>query len=320
MIPAEQLELLTDPEPGPAPPEPRAVAPTAEQAKAIDSRDVDVFLEAGAGTGKTTVLVGRYCDAVDLDGVSPEAILAFTFTEKAAAEMKRRVRVELSRRADSAEGERKQTLRGAAALGEGAPISTIHGFCRALLGSHPAAAGIDPRFRVLDQSEANRLAADAFAAALRELARDDDDVVRLAAGFRSRLGSLVNGAWRELRNRGIAAPALPEIAQVVLDGELGDEPEEQLEALALGSLAGLDRLLREFGSRYERLKADRSGLDFDDLQLGALELLRENEAIRQACHERYAHVLVDEFQDTSPMQVELVRSRDRRRSEPVHGR
>ena len=85
-----------EPEPEPEPaavPEPAAEAPgpspapvrppTAEQAAAIDSRDRDIFLEAGAGTGKTRVLVDRYCDAVDHDGVEPERILAFTFTEKA---------------------------------------------------------------------------------------------------------------------------------------------------------------------------------------------------------------------------------------------
>ena len=63
--------------------------PTLEQAEAIGNRDRDVFLEAGAGTGKTRVLVERYCDAIAVDGVEPERILAFTFTEKAAAEMRR---------------------------------------------------------------------------------------------------------------------------------------------------------------------------------------------------------------------------------------
>ncbi len=63
-------------------------APTPEQQAAIDSRDRDVFLEAGAGTGKTRVLVERYCEAVCADGVEVEAILAFTFTERAAAELR----------------------------------------------------------------------------------------------------------------------------------------------------------------------------------------------------------------------------------------
>ena len=71
--------------------------PTPEQRAAIDARDRDVFCEAGAGTGKTAVLVGRYCDAIEHDGLGPEAILAFTFTERAADELRGRVRRELSR-------------------------------------------------------------------------------------------------------------------------------------------------------------------------------------------------------------------------------
>ncbi len=79
----EQLSL--DAEPRARPPAEAAApaarpAPTPEQAEAIAARDRDVFLEAGAGTGKTRVLVERYCDAVDLDGIEPERILAFTFT------------------------------------------------------------------------------------------------------------------------------------------------------------------------------------------------------------------------------------------------
>src|SRR4051794_2325068 len=93
------VEPTETPTPAPAPaPDLAAVGPTAQQRAAIENRDRDVFLEAGAGTGKTRVLVERYCEAVDTDGVEPERILAFTFTEKAAAEMRRRVRVELGAR------------------------------------------------------------------------------------------------------------------------------------------------------------------------------------------------------------------------------
>ncbi len=100
------LEAVEAPEPEPdalaTRAESPAIGPTAQQRAAIDNRDRDVFLEAGAGTGKTRVLVERYCEAVDTDGIEPERILAFTFTEKAAAEMRRRVRVELGARAAAA--------------------------------------------------------------------------------------------------------------------------------------------------------------------------------------------------------------------------
>src|SRR5689334_1401493 len=106
-----------------------ARTPTPEQRAAIDVRDRDVLLEAGAGTGKTGVLVDRYCDLVTEDGVSPDALLAFTFTDKAAGQLRERVRDELGRRAAS-------DPRAAARLAEvlagfgGAWITTIHGFCR----------------------------------------------------------------------------------------------------------------------------------------------------------------------------------------------
>ena len=70
----------------------RGFEPTAEQRAAIAARERDAFLEAGAGSGKTTVLVDRYCEAVAEDGVEVDRILAFTFTERAAAEMRSRVR------------------------------------------------------------------------------------------------------------------------------------------------------------------------------------------------------------------------------------
>ncbi len=280
--------------------------PTAEQAAAIDRRDRDIFLEAGAGTGKTRVLVGRYCDAIDLDGIEPERILAFTFTEKAAAEMRRRVRVELMRRSRASENpERRLRLQAAARAGEAAPITTIHGFCRRLLAAHPIAAGLDPHFRVLDAEEAGRLAALAFHTALEELAAGDDDIARLAAGYRNRLGSLIRAAYDDLRNHGQREPVLPDLQISAFDNaEQAPDPDEI--ALVDASYGAMRRLLGAFAAEYERVKAERSGVDFDDLQLLALELLQRSRAIASSYQERYDHLLVDEFQDTSPLQVGLV--------------
>ena len=85
--------------------------------RAIDARDRDVLLEAGAGTGKTRVLVERYCAAAEQEERGVDAILAFTFTERAAAELRHRIREELSRRATEAltdgDRERAAETRGA---------------------------------------------------------------------------------------------------------------------------------------------------------------------------------------------------------------
>src|SRR5215212_8930634 len=143
---------------------------TEQQAAAVEHRDRDVFLRAGAGTGKTTVLVDRFCSAALDPDVGVERILAFTFTERAADQLRRRVRARLAgMAAEETDPDVLEALREAEDKTERAWISTIHGFCRRVLASHPAAAGIDPRFRVLDEPEADRLAARAFEAALEEM-------------------------------------------------------------------------------------------------------------------------------------------------------
>ncbi|MFN8151981.1 MAG: UvrD-helicase domain-containing protein [Solirubrobacterales bacterium] len=280
--------------------------PTPEQAAAIDARRMDVFLEAGAGTGKTRVLVSRYCDAIDVDGVEPERMLAFTFTERAAGEMRRRVRIELARRAtEAADPERRARLLAASRVGESMPVTTIHGYCRRLLAAHPIAAGLDPRFRVLDAEEASRLASEAYEAALSELAATDADVVATAASYRWRLGGIIRAAHADLRNRGERRPELPPIQFTAIDGDAVASPAELEQASS--AYGAIQRLLVAYGDRYEQLCAERSGLDFDHLQLLALELLRRNVAIAAGERERFDHLLVDEFQDTSPIQIELVR-------------
>ena len=183
--------------------------PTPEQAAAIAVSGRDVLLEAGAGTGKTGVMVDRYCRLVCDKGVSPDAILAFTFTDKAAAELRQRIRAELARRAEAGSERARELL---ATIG-GAWITTIHGFCNRLLGGHPVAAGIDPGFRVLDAPETVRAAREAFDEALREFLAEP---ARLSArNWWPPSRSTACGRWStavhaELRSRGEAEPHLPE--------------------------------------------------------------------------------------------------------------
>ncbi len=75
--------------------------PTTEQRAAIEATAAEVMVEAGAGTGKTGVMVDRYCRLVCDRGVSPDSVLAFTFTDKAAAELRQRIRAEIERRAEA---------------------------------------------------------------------------------------------------------------------------------------------------------------------------------------------------------------------------
>ena len=195
---------------------------TPEQAAAIAIGGRDVLLEAGAGTGKTGVMVDRYCRLVCDEGLSPDSILAFTFTDKAAAELRQRIRAELARRAELG-SERAATL--LASIG-GAWVTTIHGFCNRLLAAHPVAAGIDPGFRVLDAPEAARAAREAFDRALAQFLEVDGQISAdteeksahrqrareelVAAYDIEQLRSLVVAIHDELRSRGEAEPRLPE--------------------------------------------------------------------------------------------------------------
>ena len=100
-----------------------------------------MLVSAAAGSGKTSVLVERFVRAVREDGVAPGRILAITFTERAAGELRERVRARLLEL-----GERQ-----AARDTEAAFVGTFHGFCARLLRAHPLAAGLDPDFAVLEE-------------------------------------------------------------------------------------------------------------------------------------------------------------------------
>ncbi|MEX0817188.1 MAG: UvrD-helicase domain-containing protein, partial [Gaiellales bacterium] len=121
-------------------------SPSEEQVAAIEAPGV-VFVSAGAGTGKTTVLVERFARAVCDRDISVDSLLVITYTERAAGELRGRIRARL----------RELGREDLARELDRAWISTIHGFCHRLLKAYPFEAGIDPRFRVLDESQARVL-------------------------------------------------------------------------------------------------------------------------------------------------------------------
>jgi ATP-dependent exoDNAse (exonuclease V) beta subunit len=203
--------------------------PTPEQRAAIEATGVEVLVEAGAGTGKTGVIVDRYCRLACDQGVSPDAILAFTFTDKAAAELRQRIRSEIERRAESGSERARKLLPG---LG-GSWVTTIHGFCNRLLSAHPVAVGIDPRFRVLDAPEAERAAAEAFDEALEAFLADGDRKrENTAAAFDiAGLRGIVLGAHAELRSRGEDEPRLPNQPEPDVSGALRNAAETAAETI-----------------------------------------------------------------------------------------
>jgi ATP-dependent helicase/nuclease subunit A len=330
---------------------------TAEQLRAIETREGDLLLAANAGSGKTSVLTERYARGVLEDGVAPGAILAISFTEKAAGELADRVRRRL----------RAPGNEHLARAAEAGWIDTFHGVCARVLRAHPLAAGLDPRFAVLDEVAAARLEREAFDAVVGE-----DDVPLVAAYNRERLWLAITRVHALLRSRG-DAPVLPppgELPDVAaaagrtveaaraagaevtsaaglealdacttllaepdslphpdafdrLDAYKGTKGEpsaarleydaarrawEQacLDARALPLWAALGDLLERHAAAYAARKQARSALDFSDLELRARDLLTDAPGLARAYAERFDLVMVDEFQDTNPLQMQLL--------------
>jgi ATP-dependent exoDNAse (exonuclease V) beta subunit len=310
--------------------------PTPEQHAAIEAEGL-VFVSAGAGTGKTSVLVERFARAIDR-GIDIASILVITYTERAAAELRSRIRERL---ATLGRPELTREL-------DGAWISTIHGFCHRLLKQYPFAAGLDPRFRVLDESQAAVLRVEAFETALAQFCRGDERLALLATYGSAALRRMLTGAYETLRAAGRPLelalgdpPSLEarvdELRSLAPDSELvefldrrpaveslldlsgyavrGDDDYEQarvaVEQAALNAVAARDRalleeLLQAFERAYQAAKDRESALDFEDLQLRARDLLRDNEAIREREQLRFRQVCVDEFQDTNRLQCEVI--------------
>ena len=348
---------------------------TAEQREAVARRDGPLFLSAGAGSGKTRVLVERFVRAVCDDDVPVERILAITFTEKAAAELKGRLRARFLEL-----GERDH-----ARAAEAAFISTIHGFCARLLRAHALASGLDPEYAVLPEGDAARAQYAAFDAALEAFMAEASagDRVDLVASYTpDKLRSMVLTVHGRLRASGQRRPELPEppplpvaagerealeraigaaqaelseasgatvdkvLAQIggcgdalaaVPDGQYGEPDDFDGFELKTGRTKALQgpavaafveahadwlrlcaarraaqqyrhvrALLGLYADRYEEVKRAESALDFEDLELLARDLLRDRPDIRALWSERFMHVMLDEYQDTNPLQDELI--------------
>jgi ATP-dependent exoDNAse (exonuclease V) beta subunit len=314
-------------------------APNLEQTRAIEEPGV-VFVSAGAGTGKTTVIVERFCRAVCERGLDVDSILVITYTERAAGELRGRIRRRL---VELGQHELARDL-------DAAWISTIHGFCHRLLRAYPFAAGIDPRFRVLDDSQGRVLRGEAFRDALEDFCGDDPARLRLLAAYGGRrLRRMLTGVHETLRSSGLPlqleAPGEPQLDDRLEDlrasaREAGDagllrflesppgpeslldlsdlargealvEARRAVERAALEALAARDRellqeLLLAYDRAYRAAKDRESALDFEDLQLLARTLLQEHAEIRERESWRFRSIMVDEFQDTNRLQCELI--------------
>ena len=224
------------------------------QREAVQATEGPVLVLAGAGTGKTRVITYRVAYLIE-QGVSPSSILAVTFTNKAADQMKQRI---------------GDLLRASGRDNSEVWISTFHSFCARLLRREAPRLGLPHDFAIYD---------------------DDDQIAAVKLALRQ-LGFTENGYTpRELLDR---------ISHAKNHGFSPDQ-------LAAEAFDGQGRTVADIFAAYEQILRKADALDFDDLLLRAVELLRNHEDVRAKWSERFRHIEVDEYQDTNEAQDELVR-------------
>ena len=353
--------------------------------------DTNLCVEAGAGTGKTTLLVDRIFNLIVTGRAEIEQIVAVTFTEKAAAELKLRIREKLEKQRIEAAGENSHQTR---LLGRAlekldqAPISTIHGFASSILRERPVEAGVDPRFEVLDNltqefffehewqdwinanlEKHREIFQRAISLGLRiqdihalaeNLYRNRDILPSLSfeappvdlPPFLDRLGADLRElaeilpSCLETRDKGyqriramqrslesfqaLGEPQLLEqflVRDFVVKVEgaqknwtspepckiqkeicrnLQSDLDELRQRVKTGLVQQVGRIIRGFVGEIQAKKNALGLLDFQDLLLRCRDLLQSNLAVREYFQRRFRYLLIDEFQDTDPLQVEMV--------------
>ncbi len=229
------------------------------QREAVRHLEGPLLVLAGAGSGKTRVITYRIGYLMEAHGVPGRSILAVTFTNKAADEMRERVAALLA-----GQGRFDPPL-----------VSTFHSFCVRLLRREGAGLaelrpGFTPDFVIYDEDE------------------------QLA---------VVKAAYRQVGLDEKFLPYRTALARISRAKTKGLTPVEMQREATDPNAARLAVIYEEYEARLRRANA----LDFDDLLLEAVWLLRHDERVRRAANERYRFLLVDEYQDTNRLQYELMR-------------
>src|ERR1700723_3676047 len=319
-----------------------------------DDLDVTLVIEAAAGTGKTTALVNRIVSVIGSGRGELARIVAVTFTEKAAGELKLRLRAEIERARQCTEPLSEGRARFDLALKqlEEARIGTIHSFCADLLRERPVEAHVDPMFEVAPEDVAGEMFDAAFerwfekildnpGEGMRRLLRRRDLSSRTGPRAIARRAALELMNWRDFDSPWQHSPmerdseidaiiaeveALGKLAELGEDDDwlaegFGESEREEvfrrradvrvrLEKFRDDAGANLAPLLRDelwpIVGIYEDIKRRAGRLDFLDLLLVARNLVRDNPAVRAELQSRFTHIFVDEFQDTDPLQAEII--------------
>lgn len=256
------------------------------QREAVETLEGPLLILAGAGSGKTKVLTHRIANLI-LHGVRPGQILAVTFTNKAATEMRTRLWRLLAQQRENAIGRQDLELKTSsfsAVLGESPAtfadtpprsfmpyMGTFHSICVRILRIEADAAGLDRNFTIYDSDDQLAL--------IRRIIRTEK--MTSDKRFTPKFAHSMISGWQ---TTGIT----PEAAK---SEALYPNQKQAADVFAL----------------YEREKAAASALDFDDLLTRTARLFRENAVVRAKWQNRFRHILIDEYQDTNAVQYQLVK-------------
>ncbi|HUZ10598.1 MAG TPA: UvrD-helicase domain-containing protein [Acidimicrobiales bacterium] len=226
---------------------------TGPQRAATVHRGGPLLVVAGAGSGKTRVLTRRIAHLLATGDAAPWQVLAITFTNKAAEEMRRRVTELVGPRA------------------ERMWVSTFHSACLRILRSHAVRLGYRPAFTVYDDTDSRRLV----------------ELVVAELGLDS----------KRFSPRAVAAVIGQAKAELVDPQAFRDQG---------GDGEPFHRRIADVYAEYQRRLLAANAMDFDDLLMQAVVVLRSCDDVRQAYQARFTQILVDEYQDTNRAQNELV--------------
>ena len=226
------------------------------QAAAVEVVKGPLLILAGAGSGKTKTLTHRIAHLIANEGVWPNQILAVTFTNKAAREMRER----LGKLIDQ-ESHHRDFMPW---------MGTFHGICVRLLRMDGAAIGISRNFVIYDEDDRQSL----IKQSMKQLGLTDRELKP------SQISSIISNAKNQMQT-----------------------PEE-FEAAATYPY---QKSVAKIYERYEKMRIRAGALDFDDLLLDGVRLLRDSSDVRNKWRTHFKHVLIDEYQDTNAAQYQMVK-------------
>ncbi|MCU1538564.1 MAG: UvrD/REP helicase [Humibacillus sp.] len=279
--------------------------PTEEQAAVIEAGDDPLLVVAGAGSGKTETMAARVVWLVANGHVDPDQVLGLTFTRKAAAELAQRIATRLR-------GLERAGLwtppaddgTGAEVLGGTPTVSTYHAYAGRLVREHALRVGIEPEFRVLTEAGAWQLAAEA-------VSRWDgpmDGVLKSESTVISAVMALAGEMAEHVRTPSDVIEHLDAVLARLEALPDGDGKGSLTTARDTIAVLRERRTILPIVQAFLDLKRQRESLDFADQMAIAARLTRSVPAVGAIERERFRAVLLDEFQDTSEAQLELLRS------------